>query len=98
MVMENAVAFGVMEHLKRVLPEPSRESGSGPLRRIAHPLFSGAVTGVTCAVALCPSENIKTKCQCAITGPSAVADTFRDVIKRQGIVRGMFTGLDAQVK
>ena len=99
MMMENATAFGVNEQLKRIFPEPTEGSTA---HRYAHGFAMGGITGVFTSVALVPAENVKIKTQYAVACPETgrvptVGETLGAVLRKQGVVRGLFNGLDAQI-
>lgn len=60
-VMENMVAFGVNEQLKRLFPDDIRPKGVPP--PWWQPIAFGGATGVFTTVVLCPSDVIKCKVQ-----------------------------------
>lgn len=60
-VMENMVAFGVNEQLKRLFPDDARPTGVPP--PWWQPIAFGGATGVFTTVVLCPSDVIKCKVQ-----------------------------------
>ena len=97
MALENAMAFGVNEALKRAFPDPSKGSGADPEARpdLSRPFIMGAITGCCSALVLLPSEVVKAKTQVAI-GSTSSGDIAREMMRRQG-VRSMFTGFEAQI-
>jgi solute carrier family 25 ornithine transporter 2/15 len=97
MALENAMAFGVNEALKRAFPDPSKGSGADPEARpdLSRPFMMGAITGCCSALVLLPSEVVKAKTQVAI-GSTSSGDIAREMMRRQG-VRSMFTGFEAQI-
>lgn len=97
MALENAMAFGVNEALKRAFPDPSKGSGADPEARpdLSRPFVMGAITGCCSALVLLPSEVVKAKTQVAI-GSTSSGDIAREMMRRQG-VRSMFTGFEAQI-
>ncbi|CAM9943297.1 unnamed protein product [Choristocarpus tenellus] len=98
-VMENMVAFGVNQQLKRLFPE---EEGEGHTSRW-RPVGFGAATGLFTSVVLCPSDVIKCKVQvnrsfkAGVGGEIGVdaVQMMKRVLRTQGI-RGLFVGLGAQ--
>lgn len=97
MALENAMAFGVNEALKRAFPDPSKGSAADPEARpdLSRPFMMGAITGCCSALVLLPSEVVKAKTQVAI-GSTSSGDIAREMMRRQG-VRSMFTGFEAQI-
>jgi len=97
MALENAMAFGVNEALKRAFPDPSKGSGADSEARpdLSRPFMMGAITGCCSALVLLPSEVVKAKTQVAI-GSTSSGDIAREMMRRQG-VRSMFTGFEAQI-
>lgn len=97
MALENAMAFGVNEALKRAFPDPSKGSGADSEARpdLSRPFTMGAITGCCSALVLLPSEVVKAKTQVAI-GSTSSGDIAREMMRRQG-VRSMFTGFEAQI-
>ncbi|CAN0183801.1 unnamed protein product [Ectocarpus sp. 12 AP-2014] len=95
-VLENMVAFGVNEQLKRVFPD--KDGSSAPWWQ---PILFGGVTGVFTTVVVCPSEVIKSKVQVGRSmrkGGLPVLNATRmtaHILRTQG-VRGLFVGLGAQ--
>ncbi|CAM9531920.1 unnamed protein product [Sphacelaria rigidula] len=101
-VMENMVAFGVNEQLKRLFPDDIRPKGVPP--PWWQPIAFGGATGVFTTVVLCPSDVIKCKVQVGRSLRSGKAlglpvlnatQMTRHVLRTQG-VRGLFVGLGAQ--
>mmetsp|Transcript_20212 Transcript_20212/g.41217 ORF Transcript_20212/g.41217 Transcript_20212/m.41217 type:complete len:297 (+) Transcript_20212:58-948(+) len=94
MAMENAMAFGVNEALKRAFPDPKK---ADPNERpdLSRPFMMGAITGCCSALVLLPSEVIKAKTQVQV-GEHSSAEIFRKMMKKQGI-RSIFTGFEAQI-
>ena len=97
MALENAMAFGVNEALKRAFPDPNKGSGADSEARpdLSRPFMMGAITGCCSALVLLPSEVVKAKTQVAI-GSTSSGDIAREMMRRQG-VRSMFTGFEAQI-
>ena len=94
MALENAMAFGVNEALKRAFPDPSK---ADPNQRpdLSRPFLMGAITGCCSALVLLPSEVVKAKTQVQV-GDHSSNEIFRKMMKKQGI-RSMFTGFEAQL-
>ncbi|KAL7470926.1 hypothetical protein ACHAXS_011210 [Conticribra weissflogii] len=96
MVLENAMAFGVNEALKRTFPDDAKED---PTKRpdLLRPFMMGAITGCFSATVLLPSEVVKAKTQVVVGGNEASStDVYRKMIRKQG-VRSLFMGFDAQI-
>mmetsp|Transcript_14852 Transcript_14852/g.30358 ORF Transcript_14852/g.30358 Transcript_14852/m.30358 type:complete len:296 (-) Transcript_14852:950-1837(-) len=96
MVLENAMAFGVNEALKRTFPDDAKED---PTKRpdLLRPFMMGAITGCFSATVLLPSEVVKAKTQVVVGGTEASStDVYRKMIRKQG-VRSLFMGFDAQI-
>ncbi|CBN79815.1 conserved unknown protein [Ectocarpus siliculosus] len=105
-VLENMVAFGVNEQLKRVFPD--KDGSSAPWWQ---PILFGGVTGVFTTVVVCPSDVIKSKVQVGRSMRKGVAVSANaeakglpvlnatrmtaHILRTQG-VRGLFVGLGAQ--
>jgi hypothetical protein len=87
MALENAMAFGVNEALKRAFPD----DGS-----ILRPFAMGAMTGCCSAVVLLPSEVVKAKLQVVVGKSATSGQIWKRIIKEQGF-RGIFCGLDSQL-
>lgn len=96
MVLENAMAFGVNEALKRTFPDDAKEDPTkGP--DLIKPFMMGAITGCCSATVLLPSEVVKAKTQVVVGNKEASsADVYKKMIKRQGL-RSLFVGFDAQI-
>ena len=94
MALENAMAFGVNEALKRAFPDPNK---ADPNQRpdLSRPFLMGAITGCCSALVLLPSEVVKAKTQVQVSDHSS-NEIFRKMMKKQGI-RSMFTGFEAQL-
>lgn len=94
MALENAMAFGVNEALKRAFPDPNK---ADPNQRpdLSRPFLMGAITGCCSALVLLPSEIVKAKTQVQV-GDHSSNEIFRKMMKKQGI-RSMFTGFEAQL-
>ena len=94
MAMENAMAFGVNEALKRAFPDPKK---ADPNERpdLSRPFLMGAITGCCSALVLLPSEVIKAKTQVQV-GEHSSGEIFRKMMKKQGI-RSIFVGFEAQI-
>jgi len=94
MVLENAMAFGVNEALKRTFPDAARED---PTKRpdLIKPFLMGAITGCCSATVLLPSEIIKAKTQVAVGNVSS-ADICKKMLRKGGL-RSLYVGFDAQI-
>lgn len=95
MVLENCMAFGVNEALKRAFPnDPSEQYGDG-IPNLTKPFLMGGITGCCSATVLLPSEVIKAKTQ-VVTGHVTSQEILKKMMKKQGL-RSLFIGLDAQL-
>lgn len=94
MAMENAMAFGVNEALKRAFPDEQKQNGGPP--SLVKPFMMGAMTGCCSALVLLPSEIVKAKLQIRVGKNVSNGEMIREMIARQGI-KSMFIGLDAQL-
>lgn len=108
-VMENMVAFGVNEQLKRLFPDDTRPKGAAP--PWWQSIVFGGATGLFTTVVLCPNDVIKCKVQVSRSLKAAegtvggveslrlpalnASEMMRHVLRTQG-VRGLFVGLGAQ--
>ena len=91
MILENCMAFGINEALKRAFPDdPSDVDPDGP-PNLLKPFLMGGITGCCSATVLLPSEIIKAKTQVEVKATSS-QDVFRAMMKRQGI-RSLFVGM-----
>ena len=105
MCVENAVAFGINEQLKRSFPSPlppfnlGQEGGgrdSFDLQNdVLRPALFGLGTGLCSSFVLISSEVVKTRTQMTTTPVSSVKVT-RDILRERG-VGGLFVGVDAQI-
>lgn len=96
MVLENAMAFGVNEALKRTFPD---EGKGDPTQRpdLLKPFLMGAITGCCSATVLLPSEIVKAKTQVLVgSAEASSADVYKKMIKKHGM-RSLFVGFDAQI-
>mmetsp|Transcript_24068 Transcript_24068/g.33835 ORF Transcript_24068/g.33835 Transcript_24068/m.33835 type:complete len:291 (+) Transcript_24068:206-1078(+) len=94
MALENAMAFGVNEALKRAFPDNNDQSlDTRP--DLVKPFLMGTITGCCSATVLLPSEIVKAKTQ-VIVGASSSTDVVKQMMKKQGL-RSMFVGFDAQL-
>lgn len=90
MILENCMAFGINEALKRAFPDdPSEASKEGP-PSLYKPFLMGAITGCCSATVLLPSEIIKAKTQVETSNVSS-QQILKTMMKRQGI-RSLFVG------
>jgi hypothetical protein len=96
MALENAMAFGVNEALKRAFPDDPAKLSAGGRPDLVKPFAMGAVTGCCSALVLLPSEIIKCKLQGVVGKNVTAGEIIKKVVKQQG-VRGLFAGLDAQL-
>lgn len=100
MVLENAVAFGVNEALKRAFPDPQKShnnNNSDKRPDLLRPFLMGAITGCCSALVLLPSEVVKAKTQVLVGSEGASSnDVFRKMMRKQGI-KSIFCGLDSQL-
>jgi solute carrier family 25 ornithine transporter 2/15 len=96
MMLENGMAFGVNEGLKRAFPDDPAELEENGMPNLIKPFFLGAFTGCCSAMVLLPSEVIKAKTQVVVGSSTSSTDIIKEMIRRQG-VKSMFTGLDAQL-
>ncbi len=97
MILENCMAFGVNEALKRAFPDAEKESTSqeGP-PSLWKPFAMGAITGCCSATVLLPSEIVKAKTQISTERHVTSQQIVRQMMKKQGI-RSFFVGFDAQL-
>lgn len=95
MVLENCMAFGINEALKRAFPDDPAEFNQDGPPSLLKPFLMGGITGCCSATVLLPSEIIKAKTQVEI-GNTSSQEILRTMIKRQGI-RSLFVGFDAQL-
>jgi solute carrier family 25 ornithine transporter 2/15 len=83
MALENCMAFGVNEALKRAFPDdPSTKLDGRP--DVLKPFAMGAITGCCSAMVLLPSEIIKAKTQVVI-GDHSSNEIMREMLKKQGV-------------
>mmetsp|Transcript_16176 Transcript_16176/g.37263 ORF Transcript_16176/g.37263 Transcript_16176/m.37263 type:complete len:299 (+) Transcript_16176:123-1019(+) len=97
MILENCMAFGVNEALKRAFPDTNDEGASadGP-PSLLKPFAMGAITGCCSATVLLPSEIVKAKTQISTERHVTSQQIVREMMKRQGL-RSFFVGFDAQL-
>jgi len=99
MILENGMAFGVNEGLKRAFPDSPNEGADSNLPTrppsLIKPFLLGAFTGCCSALVLLPSEVIKAKTQ-VVVGATSSKDIIQQMIRQQGF-KSMFVGLDAQL-
>lgn len=97
MILENCMAFGVNEALKRAFPDNPKEdkNASGPPSLI-KPFLMGSITGCFSATVLLPSEIIKAKTQIVVGRHVSSQQILREMLQKQGI-RSLFIGFDAQL-
>jgi len=94
MALENAMAFGVNEALKRAFPDESKSTGGPP--SLVKPFVMGAITGCCSAIVLLPSEIVKAKLQIVVGKNVTTGEIMKEMIKKQGY-SSFATGLDAQL-
>jgi len=89
-LLENTIAFGVNEELKRYLLARRREEGRKdlPVEQLA---FCGAAGGFVHCMFSCPTEVVKCKLQVAGTPYRGPLDCARSILKTQGI-GGLYVG------
>ncbi len=91
MILENCMAFGINEGLKRAFPDdPSGYDENAP-PSILKPFLIGGFTGCCSATVLLPSEIIKAKTQVEIKATSS-QEILRTMMKRQGL-KSLFVGM-----
>jgi len=97
MVLENCMAFGVNEALKRAFPDAESDGGvkEGP-PSLWKPFAMGAITGCFSATVLLPSEIVKAKTQISTERHVTSQQIVRQMMKKQG-ARSFFVGFDAQL-
>jgi hypothetical protein len=97
MVLENCMAFGVNEALKRAFPDDPVEASAveGP-PSLLKPFAMGAITGCCSATVLLPSEIVKAKTQVVTDKNVSSQQIIRKMLQQQGM-RSMFVGFDAQL-
>ena len=97
MILENCMAFGVNEALKRAFPDTKdgAASAEGP-PSLLKPFAMGAITGCCSATVLLPSEIVKAKTQVSTERRITSQQIVRQMMKTQGM-RSFFVGFDAQL-
>jgi len=96
MILENCMAFGVNEALKRAFPDTEdSKSQEGP-PSLWKPFAMGALTGCCSATVLLPTEIIKAKTQISTERHVTSQKIVRQMIRKQGM-RSFFVGFDAQL-
>jgi len=97
MALENAMAFGVNEALKRAFPD---NSSTDPNHKtdIFRPFLMGTITGCCSALVLLPSEVVKAKTQVVVGSMegSSSYEVYRKMIQTHGM-KSLFCGLDSQL-
>lgn len=93
MALENAMAFGINEALKRAFPDDPNPDGN---LHLAKPFAMGALTGVSSAFVLLPSEIVKAKLQVVVGKNVTTGTIVRKMITKQGY-SSLLCGLDAQL-
>jgi len=96
MVLENCMAFGVNEALKRTFPNSNHDDTTDGPPSLLKPFLMGALTGCFSATVLLPSEVVKAKTQVIIGKHVSSKEIVQKMIKSQGM-RSMFVGFDAQL-
>jgi len=94
MILENAMAFGVNEFLKRAFPDPNKKTNERP--DLLRPFLMGSVTGCCSATVLLPSEVIKAKTQVMVGTSQSSMDIIKSMFQKQG-AKSFLTGFDAQL-
>jgi solute carrier family 25 ornithine transporter 2/15 len=97
LIIQNCMAFGVNEALKRAFPntEVCGAPKEGP-PSLLKPFAMGAITGCCSATVLLPSEIVKAKTQVTTQRNVTSQEIVRQMMKRQGL-RSFFVGFDAQL-
>jgi len=95
MILENCMAFGVNEALKRAFPDDPATKAQGGPPNLSKPFVMGALTGCCSALVLLPSEIVKAKTQVSVKNLSS-QEILKDMMKKQGM-KSLFVGLDAQL-
>lgn len=90
MVLENCMAFGINEGLKRAFPDDPTSNDINSPPNILKPFLMGAITGCCSATVLLPSEIIKAKTQVEIKATSS-QEILKRMIQRQGF-KSLFVG------
>lgn len=88
MAMENAMAFGVNEFLKRAFPDPDASQDDNIIDRppsLWRPFAMGTITGCCSALVLLPSEIIKAKTQVMVGTGASSNDVVKKMFQKQGI-------------
>jgi len=94
MILENCMAFGVNEALKRAFPDTNNDEEGPP--NLLKPFAMGAITGCCSATVLLPSEIIKAKTQISTERHITSQQIVRQMINKQGL-RSLFVGFDGQL-
>lgn len=94
MILENCMAFGVNEALKRAFPDTEKIQEGPP--SLWKPFAMGALTGCCSATVLLPSEIVKAKTQISRERHVTSQQIVRQMMKKQGI-KSFFVGFDAQL-
>jgi len=93
MILENCMAFGINEALKRAFPDTNND---GATESLFKPFAMGAITGCCSATVLLPSEIIKAKTQISTERHITSQQIVRQMINKQGL-RSFFVGFDGQL-
>lgn len=96
MIMENCMAFGINEALKRTFPDDTDGTKQAGPPNLVKPFLMGWITGCFSATVLLPSEIIKAKTQVVVGEQVTSQEILRRMIKKQG-VKSLFVGFDAQL-
>jgi solute carrier family 25 (mitochondrial ornithine transporter) member 2/15 len=99
MVLENCMAFGVNEALKRAFPDDPADmtvNGVEGPPSLLKPFAMGALTGCCSATVLLPSEIVKAKTQVVTERHVTSQQIIKQMLQKQGL-RSMFVGFDAQL-
>lgn len=94
MALENAMAFGVNEALKRAFPDEEKQMGGPP--NLTKPFLMGGITGAFSALVLLPSEIVKAKLQVVVGKNVTAGEIVKKMVAKRG-VRSLVAGLDAQL-
>jgi len=99
MILENGMAFGVNEGLKRAFPDNTTSSTSqntSTSPSLSKPFLIGGFTGCCSALVLLPSEVVKAKTQVVVGQNTSSMEIIQQMIRKHGY-KSMFVGLDAQL-
>lgn len=96
MILENGMAFGVNEGLKRAFPDTTTSTSQATSNSLWKPFVIGGFTGCCSALVLLPSEVVKAKTQVVVGQNTSSMEIIQQMIRRHGY-KSMFVGLDAQL-